>query len=109
MALSNTRYRRVEAATIDRRSAPRWHVQVSSQALCRSGDISITAELHDISVFGCRLRVDNAFSEGEEVHISLGDYEPVIATAVWQQGHELGCRFLHPIDTQILRSVTIGD
>ncbi len=107
MALSNTRFRRVEAAAIDRRSAPRWLVQISSQALCRSGDISTTAELHDISVFGCRLAVDREFSEGEELHISLGDYEPVVATAIWQRGYEMGCRFLHPIDAQILRSLVL--
>jgi len=73
------------------------------------GEIALSAELFDISSFGCRISVDAVFSPGEEIQIALADFEPVIATAVWQKGQAVGCRFLHPISSDILRSLTLEE
>lgn len=107
MALKSTRYQRPEPASLERRGAPRMTVHLTSAALLRSGDVSIEAELHDISVFGCRISVDAIFQEGEEVQVSIDNFEPVVGNVVWQDGRLAGCKFLFPIHPQILRALTI--
>lgn len=107
MALKSTRYRKVEPAALNRRAVPRHNVKIRRASLNRSNRNAISADLVDISVYGCRLEADAVFSEGEEIQVNVAAFDTVKAVVVWQKVKQAGCRFTDALDPEILRRLTL--
>lgn len=107
MATRFSQYRSVAPALVEQRATTRHRVTVTSATVVKRGNPAIEAELHDLSIYGCRFACQTRYEEGERLWLSFGDGLPVAATAVWNDGDHLGCRFDAPIDRSLVRSLTL--
>lgn len=107
MATRFSQYRSVEPALVEQRGAARHRVLVTRATLVKRGNPAIDAELHDLSIYGCRFACRTEYREGDRLWLRFGDRLPVAATAVWNDGDHLGCRFDAPIERSLVRSLTL--
>lgn len=108
MASRLSAYRPCEPASLERRGASRHSVLVTPATIRPHGESGTTAELQDLSTFGCRLRTPGEHSAGERVWLRLSGGLPVAATVVWAAGGLAGCRFDEPISREVVRTLTLG-
>ena len=107
MGLATTSYRRVEPARLELRAVPRQSVLVKWACVGRAGRRPISAELEDISIYGCRLAINGRFTEGDRLSLHLPAGEVIWASAIWSRDGKLGCRFESPLDRSLFRSLTL--
>lgn len=107
MATRFSQYRSVAPALVEHRAAPRHRVQVTRATLAKRGNAPVDAELHDLSIYGCRFACRTRFAEGDRLWLRFGEDLPIAATAIWNDGDYLGCRFDAPIDRRLVRSLTL--
>jgi len=107
MATRFSQYRSVAPALVEQRATTRHRVTVTRATLVKRGNPAIDAELHDLSIYGCRFACRSDFQEGDRLWLRFGDGVPVTATAVWNDGNHLGCRFDAPIARTLVRSLTL--
>jgi hypothetical protein len=107
MATRFSQYKSVAPALVEHRAASRHRVQVTRATLSKRGNHPVDAELHDLSIYGCRFACQTGYGEGDRLWLRFGDNLPVAATAVWNDGEYLGCRFDAPIDRRLVRALTL--
>ncbi|WP_033923232.1 PilZ domain-containing protein [Sphingomonas sp. 37zxx] len=107
MASRANRYRPVDPASFDCRTAPRQRVIVTRATVRRHGEEAVDAELQDLSIYGCRLATDAAQMAGERLWLRFTGSLPVAATVIWSDGGVVGCRFDQPIANSTARSLTL--
>lgn len=108
MASRASAYRPAAPASLDRRAAARRPVLVAPATVRPDGDAAVTAELQDLSAFGCRIRAPGDQSAGGRVWLTLAGASPVAATVVWVTEELAGCRFDEPIARELVRGLTLG-
>jgi hypothetical protein len=108
MSYMNSKFRTVASALVDQRTAVRHPVQLQRATVRRHAAQAIPALLEDISVYGCRVVVDDPFAPGDRLWLRLAASEPVSATAIWYDKGKLGCRFDGPLESTLLRNLTLG-
>ncbi|MBO9711373.1 PilZ domain-containing protein [Sphingomonas sp.] len=106
MATRLTAYRTVAPASIELRGAPRRLVLLKSATVQRRGGRATSAQLHDVSVYGCRLICRARHDEGTNLWLSFEGEVAVPATVVWNDGEQIGCRFAEPISRELMRELT---
>jgi hypothetical protein len=82
-------------------------VSVTRATLGKRGNAPVDAELHDLSIYGCRFACRTDYAEGDRLWLRFGDALPNAATTVWNDGDYLGCRFDAPIARSLMRSLTL--
>lgn len=107
MATKFSQYRSVAPALVEHRAAPRHRVSVTRAVVSTRGNPAVDAELHDLSIYGCRFACRTKYREGERLWLRFADTLPIAATAVWNDGQYLGCRFDAPIDKRLVRQLTL--
>lgn len=107
MASTAQRYRAASPARIEQRGEPRYGVGVTRAGVGKPGDPPVDALLDDISIYGCRLRWDGDHAPGGRLLLRFVGRPPIAATLVWSDGGVVGCRFDQPIDTALVRSLTL--
>lgn len=107
MATRFSQYRSVAPALVEHRAAQRHRVEVTHATVSKRGNTPVDAELHDLSIYGCRFACQTKYSEGDRLWLRFGEGLPIAATAVWNDGDHLGCRFDAPIDRRLVRSLTL--
>ncbi|VVT11485.1 conserved hypothetical protein [Sphingomonas sp. EC-HK361] len=107
MASRATQYRPVQPASIDQRGAVRHRLTLSRATVRRHGGQPVEAELHDVSIYGCRVAGDLPFAEGERLWLRFEGGMPIAATIVWSVDGFTGCRFDDPIDRALMRRLTL--
>ena len=70
------------------------------------GETANDAELLDLSIYGCRLRIAAAHEVGARLWLRLDGGWPVRATVMWADAERIGCRFDEPIANEIMRRFT---
>ena len=107
MGYMTSQYRKVAPARIEQRGALR-HPVLLQRATVRSAKAAlIEAQLCDVSIYGCRLAMDEVFNAGDRIRLSFADHKSVAATTIWCDDGLLGCRFDEAIDRALLRSLTL--
>lgn len=107
MATRLSQYRAVTPATVEQRAAQRHRVTVKPATIQKRGGRPAKADLHDLSIYGCRLACRIGHGEGTPIWLSLRDDSPIPATVVWNDGAHIGCRFDAPIDRRLVRELTL--
>ena len=114
MATRLSRYRAAPPATIDQRCADRARVAFTRAnvrhpdndgAGAEPGD---HAELHDLSIYGCRLSSGVELPAGERLWLCFAGGKPIAAEVIWSDAGRIGCRFDTPIERTLARSLTIA-
>lgn len=108
MASRLSAYHPAEPASLDRRGGVRHPVLVTPVTIRPLGEAAVSAELQDLSTFGCRLRTPSEHGAGERVWLRLSGGLPVAATVVWAAGGRAACRFDQPIARELVRALTLG-
>ncbi|MDB5712574.1 MAG: hypothetical protein JWL96_4644 [Sphingomonas bacterium] len=108
MASRATQYRTVAAASFEQRAEPRHAVRLSRAEMRRTGKGTFDAQLHDISIYGCRVSCAQKPPVGERIWVRLADGPPIAAATIWCGDGFVGCRFDVPINRALVRSLTIG-
>lgn len=101
------RFRAAEAATAEQRSEPRYQVGVKRASVRSHGALALDASLEDISIYGCRLGSTGDHVAEERVWLRFVGKPAVAATVIWSDGGMIGCRFDVPLDTALVRSLTL--
>lgn len=107
MGATTSQYRKVEAATIERRAGTRRIVQISRATIRGHGAAPVDAMLADVSVYGCRLSFPDGAANDERIWLRLDGSLPIAATVMWREDSMIGCRFDTPIPRDLMRSLTI--
>lgn len=107
MASRATQYRPVKPASIEQRGAVRHKLTLSRATVRRHGGQPLEAELHDVSIYGCRVAGDLPFGEGERLWLRFEGGMPIAATIVWSADGFTGCRFDDPIERTLMRRLTL--
>jgi hypothetical protein len=107
MATRTSQFRKVDAAALDRRTAPRQMVQISRATVRGHGAEPLDAILSDVSIYGCRLASPAASLGLDRIWLRLDGSLPIAATIVWREDDTMGCRFDTPIERALMRSLTI--
>jgi hypothetical protein len=108
MASRATQYRPVAPALREQRQSARHIVELSGATIRRHGDQSASAELRDLSIYGCRIACDEPLRAGERVWLRFEGSMPVAANVVWSDGGMTGCRFDVPLARSLLRTLTLS-
>lgn len=108
MASRATQYRAVAAASFEQRAEPRHRVHLSRATVRRNGKGAVDAQLHDISIYGCRVACAETQPVGERIWVRLAGGLPIAAVVIWCRDSFVACRFDIPIDRAVVRSLTIG-
>ncbi|MEO5865867.1 MAG: PilZ domain-containing protein [Sphingomonas sp.] len=108
MAARLSRYRTAAPALLERRAESRHCVTVKRASVRRHGTSTVDAELHDLSIYGCRLASPGDHDEGERVWLRLAGGMPIAAAIVWNRDGFVGCRFDAPIARATVRALTLG-
>ncbi len=107
MGYMTSQYRKVAPARIEQRGAVRHPVMLQRATVRRSKTEPVEALLSDLSIYGCRLTIDQAFKAGDRIRLLFAESKPVAATAIWYADGLLGCRFDAAIDRDLFRSLTL--
>lgn len=114
MGYMTSQYRKVEPARIDQRGMVRQPVELHRRVRCRRSEKRVEGCLADISIYGCRVNLDNGEADdpvrikvGERVWLNLGNSAPVGATTIWCDGDMVGCRFDNSLDRTLFRQLTL--
>ena len=83
-----------------RRAIPR--VSASALAVIRSGGLTMSAKLHNISSIGAKLSASRCVSVGTQLHLRLPDLPELRAYACWNEGETFGVRFQTPLSVDQL-------
>lgn len=102
-----TQFRKVAPASLEKRAEPRQRVAVSRATVRAHGERAATAQLHDLSIYGCRIHTPRPHDAGERVWLRFAGTLPIPATVVWSDGGFAGCRFDAPIARVLMRSLTL--
>ena len=98
MATRAGQYNRAEPALVEQRATPRLRLSVTRATARRHGATASEAELHDISIYGCRIAVSDDQPLGERLWLRLDGGMPIAATVGWSHDGFAGCRFDTPIE-----------
>lgn len=107
MGLATSAYRKAAPARLDQRDAVRHPVVIKRARVRGHGKQPLDAVLDDLSVYGCRVAVDDIFAAGERLWLRFAGGKAIGANAVWCEGGKLGCRFDEPLDRDLFRSLTL--
>lgn len=107
MASRATQYRPVQPAGIDSRTAIRHPVSFTRTTLRRLAEEPESAELTDLSIYGCRILTGEMLAAGERLWLRFTGGIPIAATVVWCSDGLMGCRFDKPIASRVARSLTL--
>lgn len=108
MASSASQYRTAPAASFEQRADPRHPVRLSRAEMRRTGKGTFDAQLHDLSIYGCRVACAQTPPIGERIWVRLAGGSPIAAVTIWCRDGFVGCRFDTPIDRGMVRALTIG-
>lgn len=106
MATRFSQYRTVPPALLEHRAVPRHRVTVTRATVGKRGAKPVDAELHDVSIYGCRFAARTRHEPGDRLWLRFADALPVPATLVWNDGTFLGCRFDSPLGKAMVRDLT---
>ena len=90
----------------EQRRAGRQLVAVDRATVRGHGETAQDARLLDLSIYGCRLASSGEHAAGDRLWLRLDGGWPIPATVVWFDGERLGCRFDHPIASNVMRDLT---
>ena len=107
MGHMSSQYRKVAPARIEQRGTLRHPVLLQRATVRRAKAAPIQAQLCDLSIYGCRLAMDEVFKAGDRIRLSFADHRSVTATTIWCEDGLLGCRFDEAIDRALFRSLTL--
>jgi hypothetical protein len=85
------------ALTTSRRQSPRAPVSLDAR-IGRGGLDRTACKVTDLSLQGARIHTYSALDQGAMIWLTLPDLGQVVATVVWADDYEAGCRFLEPLD-----------
>ncbi len=108
MGYMHSQFRKVEPALVEQRQAPRQAVSLQRATVRRHSKLPEQTCLVDLSIYGCRMLVDQRYKAGDRLWLRLNEGAPIAATAIWCEGGKLGCRFDAPIDRTLFRALTRG-
>jgi hypothetical protein len=108
MGAMSSQFRKVEPASIERRMAARRDSALRQVTIKRSDARSYSAQLADLSKYGCRLAIKTKLSVGECISIHFGIGSAITATIVWNAESMLGCRFSEALDAALFRQMTLA-
>ena len=108
MAARATQYRTAAPALVEQRCEPRHLVHLTRASVRRNGNRAIDAQLHDISIYGCRVACREPQPVGDRLWVRLAGGLPVAAMVVWCSDGFVACRFDVPIARAAVRALTIG-
>ena len=91
----------------DQRAAPRHKVHVTRATVRQLGQEAVEATLMDLSIFGCRVSVQENFDKGDRVFVRFAGSLPLAAQVIWSENGETGCRFDKPLERSLLRSLIL--
>lgn len=107
MATRVSQFRTVQPALVEQRAESRHRVTVTRATVSGRGSKPIHAELHDLSIYGCRFACQTRHSPGERLWLTFQNSLPVAATLVWNDGNFVGCRFDAPLPRSTVRALTL--
>ncbi|MBA3897004.1 MAG: PilZ domain-containing protein [Sphingomonadaceae bacterium] len=102
-----SQFRRVDPALVEQRRGPRHRVRITRATVRPDGEAPLDAILHDLSLYGCRIRSPVGHLTGEQVWLRFQGSVPIAATVVWSDAKFAGCRFDAPIEKSLLRALTL--
>jgi hypothetical protein len=91
----------------DQRQGDRYQVGVKRASVRKHGALALDAALEDISIYGCRLISAGEHVVGERLWLRFVGKPAIAATLVWAEGGTIGCRFDAPIESALVRSLTL--
>jgi hypothetical protein len=107
LATRLSQYRTVAPALVEQRAAERHRVLITRATVRKKGNPPIEAQLHDLSIYGCRLGCRSPHGAGDRIWLRIREDLPIAATVVWNDGQQLGCRFETPIERSLVRALTL--
>jgi uncharacterized protein with PIN domain len=107
MGAMSSQFRRVEPASIERRMAARHGSALRQVTISRADARSYTAQLADLSKYGCRLAIKTKLNVGDCIAIHFAAGSAITATIVWNAEAMLGCRFNETLDAALFRQMTL--
>ena len=93
------------AQAAERRRATRRPLAVGRASVWDVGGTAGEARLLDLSVYGCRLTIAEALTEGDRLWLRFDGGWPVAASVVWADDTRVGCRFDKPIPGTMMREL----
>ncbi len=107
MGYMTSQYKKVAPAQLEQREVMRHPVLLQKATVRRHSKQPIEAKLVDVSVYGCRVLLDESFKVGDRLWLRLAGSGPISATAVWAEGDRLGCKFDEILDRTLFRQLTL--
>ena len=108
MASRATQYRAVAPALVGQRGETPHRAALARATVRRNGRRAIDVQLHDISIYGCRVACRVPQPVGERIWVRLADGAPIAATIMSSNEGFIACRFDVPIASAVVRGLTIG-
>lgn len=105
--INHSPYRAVPPAKVDQRREQRFPVVLQKALISGGATAEENASLVDVSPFGCRLKVCEAYSEGTELQLRFFDRPPMSAKVIWTKDGEVGCCFENKLNPCLFRALTI--
>ena len=93
------------ALTGSRRSAPRAPVSLDAR-IGRGGLDRTACKVTDLSMHGARILSYSPLVQGTMIWLTLPDLGQIVATVMWANDYEAGCRFLEPLDEASFATLT---
>ncbi len=107
MASKGSQFRSVVPALVEQRNVDRHIVEMKRASVRRHGLRPVDAQLHDISVYGCRVHSTLEVHAGDRLWLRFPGGLPVAATVVWYDNGFTGCRCDKPIERGIVRGLAL--
>ena len=85
------------AQTSSRRSAPRAPVSLDAR-IGRGGLDRTACKVTDLSTQGARILTYSPLAQGAMIWLTLPELGQIVATVMWADDYEAGCRFAEPLD-----------
>lgn len=80
----------------------RYPLRVPALLRCRGSVRRVTAELHDISVWGCGVSADGTIASGDHVFVRIAGLESWFGTARWADRNTTGIHFEWPLHHSVV-------
>lgn len=108
MGIRATQFRKVDAALVEHRAAPRYSVAISTAKVRRQGEMPSEAVVVDLSIYGCRVQSPMRHKPRERIWVRFTEGPPFAATVIWAKDGFAGCRFDAPMERAMMRSMTLS-
>lgn len=107
MATRLSPFRAVTPALVEQRGVERHRVGVRRVTVDDAAGDEQGALLHDLSIYGCRLAVDAAWSPDDRIAVRLDGQAPIAGRVIWCRDGFAGCRFDQAIAASLVRRLVL--